>query len=60
MQAGVQWEVKRCMRDVAGTQSWVGKTVGEFLKSLLGLQDVIKNLAVHPLHNFHLSCFMIL
>ena len=60
MRSRMQWEVYLCVMEVARSQRWVVEIVGEFLKSLLGLQDVIKKFAVNPLHYFHLSCFIIL
>ena len=60
MKSGMHRHVKVLVRDVAGLDSRVLEKVGEFLKSLLGLQDVIKKFAVHSLHDGHLNCFMIL
>ena len=60
IKGGMQRQVKGGVRDVASSLSWELEAVGEFLKSLLGLQDAIKKFAVYPLHNSHLNCFMIL
>ena len=60
IKGGIQRQVKGGVRDVASSFSWELEAVGEFLKSLLGLQDVIKKFAVYPLHYNNLNCFMIL